>query len=429
MSACCLGVARLLHILALVCSIQAAVNYAGHKVVRMVPKTKTHLDMLRVLRSTDNELDFWTEPSSLDANVDVRVSPADLEELTNKLEQHSIDHAIFIEDVQKAIDRQQNEVDSNEVEYREGNRPVIDFTKYHRLDVIHQYLESLALAYPDIVQVMSIGQSSEGRNLQVIKIGNKARKCNPAIWVDAGIHAREWIASAVAMYLIDQLTNNYDANRQLVDNVDWYILPSMNPDGYEFTHTDDRLWRKTRSSTRKLLCKGVDANRNFAFHFKEGGSSGYPCSDIYRGPKAMSEPETQAVGNFLVEHKDQLKVYVSLHSYGQVILTPWAYTYKLPEDFDELYSLAGNASQALTAVNGTTYTIGSVTHLLYVASGSSADYAKGVAGIPYSYVIELRDGGDHGFLLPAEQISVTGQETWEVFKYFGEAIGDLSNQC
>lgn len=62
------------------------------------------------------------------------------------------------------------------------------------------------------------------------------------------MHAREWIGSAVATYILSQLVEKNASYAKLLDNSDWMILPVVNPDGYEFTHTGDRLWRKTRSN-------------------------------------------------------------------------------------------------------------------------------------------------------------------------------------
>ena len=83
-----------------------------------------------------------------------------------------------------------------------------------------------------------MGKTVEGRDLWVIKVSNqlKANK-NPAIFVDAGIHAREWIAPATALYMLNQITENPDVAAGLINGLDWYIVPVLNPDGYEFTHT------------------------------------------------------------------------------------------------------------------------------------------------------------------------------------------------
>ena len=62
----------------------------------------------------------------------------------------------------------------------------------------------------------------------------------------SGIHAREWISPAVVTYMMRELTENITGQQELVDELDWYIVPSVNPDGYAYTWSDDRLWRKTR---------------------------------------------------------------------------------------------------------------------------------------------------------------------------------------
>lgn len=101
---------------------------------------------------------------------------------------------------------------------------------------IQNYLYQLASSYPDIVSLENAGYSYEKRNLTVIKIssgGNGGSK--PAIFVDGGIHAREWIAPAQVLYIIDQLVTNPE-NKDLFENVDWYLLPVLNPDGYEYSH-------------------------------------------------------------------------------------------------------------------------------------------------------------------------------------------------
>lgn len=89
-----------------------------------------------------------------------------------------------------------------------------------------------------------------------------------------GIHAREWISPAVSLYIIDQLVSNADG---LAERYNFYILPSVNPDGYEYSHSSDRMWRKSRSETGSSVgCKGVDLNRNFDFHY--GGSNPFYCT-------------------------------------------------------------------------------------------------------------------------------------------------------
>lgn len=87
---------------------------------------------------------------------------------------------------------------------------------------------------------------------------------------------------------------------------------------------------------------------------------------------------------------------------------------------------ASAAAQALRSVHGTQYTVGTVPDLLYIASGSSVDWGYGAAGCEYSYTFELRDRGRYGFILPADQIIPSGEETWAALKYLAY---DVCSNC
>jgi len=170
--------------------------------------------------------------------------------------------------------------------------------RYARLRDIHGWLDSMAAQYPSLAETFVVGKTYEGRPIKGIKIGETKQGTKPVVWIQAGIHAREWIAPASCVYVINHLLTNYAANagvKALVDNVAWYLIPSANPDGYEYSHLYERLWRKTRTPNPGYSCRGTDPNRNWDDHFGLTGTSGRPCSDIYRGPYAFSEPNTKAL--------------------------------------------------------------------------------------------------------------------------------------
>jgi murein tripeptide amidase MpaA len=129
------------------------------------------------------------------------------------------------------------------------------------------------------------------------------------------LNRREWISPAAVTYVIDSIVTNWDSESQDIRSIDWYILPVMNPDGYEFTFRGDRLWRKNRR--RHTLCSGVDLNRNYGHRWGGQGSSKQPCSETFAGSRAFSEPETNAVQRFLKESAANFKASLSFHSYGQ----------------------------------------------------------------------------------------------------------------
>lgn len=129
----------------------------------------------------------------------------------------------------------------------------------------------------------------------------------PALWIDGGIHAREWISPAAVTYIIDYLVENSDNL-----DVDYYILPVVNPDGYEYTFASDRLWRKNRRKVGYSGCAGVDLNRNFGYRWGEKGTSKDVCREIFSGTRPFSEPETDAIRNFFDVSSANFKVIVAL---------------------------------------------------------------------------------------------------------------------
>lgn len=150
----------------------------------------------------------------------------------------------------------------------------------------------------------------------------------------------------------------------------------------------------------------------------ETGASSFECSAEYAGPKPFSEAETAALRDYVSEHGQDTKLYLTLHSFGKYLLYPWSYTSTLPEDADVLDSLGRRVAAAIDAVNGTTYTVGSSTNVLYAAAGSSYDYVKAVGGVALSYTIELPAGGKFGFDLPTFKILPVVRETFEGVKEF-----------
>lgn len=90
--------------------------------------------------------------------------------------------------------------------------------------------------HPGIVSTETLGHTYENRTLTLVKISSGGTRIKPAIFIDGGIHAREWIAPAQVLYIIDQLVTN-SSNSNMYKYVDWYIIPLLNPDGYEYAHT------------------------------------------------------------------------------------------------------------------------------------------------------------------------------------------------
>ncbi|XP_066997997.2 carboxypeptidase B [Anabrus simplex] len=388
-------------------------SYSGYKILDTEALNER---AVKALSPLTNVLDFWDSPR-VGKPSRILVSPSEYQQVRNVLGSQHIEFDVLVSDLESSLEQEP----ASQYELRNGS---ISFTKFNRLAEIHAYLDALAEKYPQLVSVSSIGKSLEGRDLKLIKISSGGNGTRPAIFIDAAIHAREWIAPPVALYTIQQLVENYTVHKDLVDNVDWYILPVLNPDGYEYTHTTDRFWRKTRSNNGDPECLGVDANRNFDFHWGEVGSSTDLCSQSYSGPRALSESEAASLAQYLLESPAKFQLYLTLHSYGKLLLHPWRWTTDTPEDVEDLSSLGKKAADALEKVRGTKYKVGSSAGILYYSAGTSRDWAKGKAGIKYSYTMELPAGGS-GFNPPPSDIIPVVTETFEAIKVFGKAIGSI----
>ncbi|XP_029951459.1 carboxypeptidase A1-like isoform X6 [Salarias fasciatus] len=287
-----------------------------------------------------------------------------------------------------------------------------DFSNYHTLNEIYSFQDQLVAENPNLVSKIVIGQSYEGRDLNVLKFSTGGSN-RPAIWIDTGIHSREWVTQASGTWFAKKIVTDYGRDPALtaiLNQMDIFLEIVTNPDGFVYTHTSNRMWRKTRKPNPGSSCVGVDPNRNWDAGFGGAGASGSPCSETYRGPSAHSESEVKSIVDFVKSHGN-LKAFISIHAYSQMLLYPYGYSYTPAKDQAELHTLAEKAITDLKSLYGTSYTYGSIIDTIYQASGSTVDWTYN-QGIKYSYTFELRDTGRYGFVLPANQIIPTAQETW-----------------
>ncbi|XP_062866663.1 carboxypeptidase B2 isoform X1 [Trichomycterus rosablanca] len=283
----------------------------------------------------------------------------------------------------------------------------MSYERYHSLEDIYHWINKTSQEYPDMVKVLLIGSSYEKRPLYVLKLSGKRGPVDKAMWLDCGIHAREWISPAFCLWFVKYALSFYQHNvdiTTMLDKMDIYILPVMNPDGYKYTWTTDRMWRKNRSVRNYTDCVGADLNRNFDANWCTKGASSIPCSEIYCGQFPESEPEVEAVAKFLRSNKDTVKLYFSIHSYSQMLLFPYSCTYEEAPNHAELLGLVQEAALKIRRFYKNLYRFGAGAKTIYLAPGGSDDWAYN-QGIEYSFTFELQDRGRYGFLLPTTMIS------------------------
>jgi carboxypeptidase A2 len=144
------------------------------------------------------------------------------------------------------------------------------------------------------------------------------------------------------------------------------------------------------------------------------GASDSPCSETYAGAAPNSEPEAQAISNFLQGTQCIWDLFWTLHTYGQLYMSPFGYTTVLPPNYPAMERVGRAAVQAIFDVHGERYQFGAASVILYASSGTSRDWAAGVPLIPFVYTLELRD--ENSFVLPPSQILPTGEEIWAGLK-------------
>ncbi|KAF2036347.1 hypothetical protein EK21DRAFT_96277 [Setomelanomma holmii] len=294
------------------------------------------------------------------------------------------------------------------------------FTAYHPYADHLQFLRDLQAGYTSNSAIFTLGNSVQGRTLTGIQIwGARGRGSRPAVIIHGNVHAREWITSMTTEYFAYQLLTQYASNtdiRALVDKFDFYITPIVNPDGFVYSQTTDRLWRKNRQTVSGNSCVGRDINRNWPYKWEvAGGASTNPCAETYKGVQPGDSPENLGLRTQVNQLRDSrgIRLYLDVHSYGQYILWPYGYDCNLrAENNAQHQSIATRAQTAIRALSGTRYTIGPSCSTLYATTGSSTDYTDVTGNSTYSYTYELRDTGIYGFTLPANQIQPTVVETW-----------------
>ncbi|CAH1402249.1 unnamed protein product [Nezara viridula] len=391
----------------LVCLASAKTRFDGSEVLSVFHED---LNQLREL-AHKARLDVWSQNHT---NTELLVPRRKLGSVKRYLNRKKLPYSVLINDVQKLIDKEQFSI-----QMRRG-RAGFNLDNYHRLGEIYNWMDYLSKKYPQLVSVETIGYSYERRPIKVAKISS-GKPGAKAVFIDGGIHAREWVSTATVVYILNELVENRSRLPSYMANLDFYILPVFNPDGYEYTHTTNRLWRKNRSKNSGR-CIGTDLNRNFDAHFGGEGTSDYSCDETYRGPQAFSEPETKAVSKYILGLKQKLSAYIAFHSYSQLILLPYAYGYKAyPKDYKELEMIGKNAALAIRKSDGEVYNVGTPGDVLYPAAGGAYDWVKETVGVKYTFTYELRDTGLHGFILPARLIRPTAREAFEGVKVMVEA--------
>ncbi|KAM3960499.1 zinc carboxypeptidase [Aphomia sociella] len=381
------------------------------------------VDHLRFLQNLEKQkyidMSFWRRPNKLYHDVQFIVNPADKELFKERAAHFRMPAEILQNDIQQAFDNQTIR------RYPRLKTESFSWEHYHTIEDIYQWLSELALRFPSFTELSIIGKSAEGRD--IFALGIKRPGTKGKVIVEGGIHGNEWVAVEFVTYLANQLIHCNETRNSRLSEVahkyDWYLIPLVNPDGYDFTQKVDRLWKKNRRSVGGGF--GVDLNRNFDYNFGAHAASNNPIDEQYCGSSPFSEPETNALADFITNKKENLKFYFSIHAYGQKIVIPYSDRVKHVDDYNEMMMMmitmmviimkkenyGKQAIMKMYKLFGTKYSVGTFYDTLGLRlSGNSASWVKKNFKVKHIFTLLLRDNGSYGYALPPDQILPTCKE-------------------
>ena len=276
---------------------------------------------------------------------------------------------------------------------------------YTLLEAIAQ-MDTLRNMYPDFVSEKdSIGTSIEGRTIWAFKVSDypSVDEDEPEVLYTGLTHAREPVSMMNLFFFVRWLCENYSSDPTaefLVNHREMWFVPIINPDGYVYNETiapnGGGMHRKNRrpnpdnSNCNNGTQQGIDLNRNYSYNWgaDNSGSSGNPCSAVYRGASAFSEPETEAISNFILAR--QFKNVLHYHTYSNVLIHSWGDgTFPDEPDLSTLREIGAE----MTRENG--YAVGTGTETIgYGVNGDAVDWTYGTAGL-ISYTPEVGSYADN----------------------------------
>lgn len=379
------------------------VRYDGYSEVRVVVKTDAQLEALERMDVRIKNCNIGRGP------LDVIATPQQIEELSRL----GLEMQVRVADVQQAIESDQAH-NAQRVAAVATLDPFIDFfldyRPYAGTNGIVWYMNELVRRYPTLASMVNVGTTLQGRTIWGIRITNAAKTNKPGVLYFGCEHAQEWITTTVPTYFANYLLSRYGSDpavTDLVDHVEFYLVPVFNVDGYEYSQTTDRFWRKNRRNNGNGTF-GVDLDRNWGVGWGGPGSGAATNSESYRGTAPFSEPETRALRDFFITHGN-IRAQIDIHSYSQHILWPFGYTPTPPPDQLTYSEIVSEMQTLIMSVHGTPFTFGPTYTTTYPASGISIDWTYSERGI-LSFSFELRDTGFYGYTLPADQILPSNEE-------------------
>ena len=367
--------------------------FAEKEIYQHIKINLHHTDQLLELYELGIPLDHYQK--NKDNTLDIVLSKSE----KNILVQNGINFQVIQDDLTNYyLDRSQPNVDR---EFPLGSM----LGNYTLLEAINQ-MDTLSMLYPSFVSEKdSIGTSFEGRTIWAFKLSDNPSidEDEPEVLFTGLTHAREPLSMMNLFYFANWICENYNSDltaNYLLDNREMWFIPIINPDGYAYNesispdgggmHRKNRRLNPPNSSCNMGTQQGVDLNRNYGYNWGENnsGSSGNPCSAVYRGLSAFSEPETEAISNFILSR--EFSNVLHYHSYSNFLIHSWG-DGSFPDEPD--LTTLREIGKEMTRYNG--YLVGTGTETVgYGVNGDAVDWSYGTAGL-ISYTPEVGTFSDN----------------------------------
>ncbi len=252
-------------------------------------------------------------------------------------------------------------------------------------DELNERFDELQSAYLNLIsERIVIGQSIEGRDIWAFKVSDNPNndEDEPEVLYTGLTHSREPLSMMNLFYFVQQLVEQYGTDPELTyltNNREMWFIPVINPDGYVYNESIEPngggMHRKNRLDTNcgNGTGRGVDLNRNYGYGWgaNDTGSSPDPCSATYRGESSFSEPETQAVRDFILSHN--FKNVLHYHSFSNVYIHAYGDA-SLPDEPD--LTTLREIGNEMARYNGYPYGTG-FEMIGYTVNGDAVDWTYG----------------------------------------------------
>lgn len=309
------------------------------------------------------------------------------------------------------------------------------YDSYHVYDSMRRRWQDMESRSPNVT-IEVIGQSFQGRDIEMLRVGHTDASAPKRIFINALQHAREWTSTMTVTYIADQLTDctlgapglegkftdEMAEVKRMLQEVEVLIVPIVNPDGYVHTRTS-RFHRKNMRTNDGSACTGVDLNRNWGKDYNGGQSnSKSPCDDIFIGEGAFSEPEAASVRDAILGNKGVL-AHIDYHAYGGMILGPWSFSgTEVAPAAEKWKEFSSFLEKGMAEIRGTEYRKGLGTEpiLPYSASGVMSDWSYDQGMMSATIEVHPVTGpgvnlGLSGFILNVPEMRESCQDNFGAF--------------